>query len=334
MKSRKLQHIFSLAPILGALFFSLGLPVSTSAVAATNSTSKAQVPAQPVRSDVVLNNGRRLSFLTFGASNKPVLILMHGKGGTAAESIQFAEELARDYRVYALDFRGSGLSDWAPDGDYTVESTVDDLTQFVSAMQLDRFVLYGHSYGAVVGIAYAASNAGHTALLILEDGGPTTLSDGTLPPANPGQTYFAGTPTPAPQPKVYGSWNEMAANETMRSAAQHTHAVLESRFVRHADGTVHARNDVLGLWKTVRGAGFTHPWPLVRALTMPTLLLRAERGLVPAPIAQEMVRTNPQISSVTINGAGHGIHYEMQDRVISEVQKFTSQHTAQIKPAP
>jgi pimeloyl-ACP methyl ester carboxylesterase len=280
--------------------------------------------AAPLRSDVMLGDGRHMSYLEWGTASQPVLLLLHGKGSSAAELAPFAAELARHFHVVAPDARGCGFSDWARDGDYTVESMAGDLEQLVAALGLRRFALYGHSLGAVTAIAYAARNPSHTALLMLEDGGPVTLSDGSNPALNPGQSAPAGAPTPAPAEQRFASWGAMvAAQPPSRGTAPLT---LEARFVRGADGQVRRRNDVIGLWKTKRGEAFTQPWPLVRALSMPTLLIRAERGLLPEPIAREMTSLNLNIRYQTVMGAGHNVHGEKPGAVMALVSAFWAQH--------
>lgn len=281
--------------------------------------------ADALRSDVLLRDGRRLSYLESGAAAKPVLILLHGKGGSAARTAPFAARLARDFHVYAIDFRGCGMSDWARDGDYSVEASVADLRQFAAAIGLRQAVVYGHSYGAVVAIAFAAQTPALTTLLILEDGGPTSLANGEMAPLNPGQASAAGAPTAAPVPAVFASWDAMLEHERRNPRGQQSAASVESAYVRAADGTVRPRGDLAGIWKSPRGEGFVHPWPLVRGLAMPTLLLRAERGLLPEAIAEDMVRVNSRIRYQNFAGAGHGIHDEFPDEVLAAVTSFTKE---------
>ncbi|MEK8142011.1 alpha/beta fold hydrolase [Streptomyces sp. M10(2022)] len=49
------------------------------------------------------------------------------------------------HRVYALDFRGHGLSDWP--GRYSFELFRDDLHAFMEARNLSGATLVGHSMG-------------------------------------------------------------------------------------------------------------------------------------------------------------------------------------------
>lgn len=287
----------------------------------------------PLRSDILLRNGRRLSFLQWGTPDGRPLLMVHGRYSSAVELAPIAAELADGRWVVAVDLRGCGHSDWASDGDYSVEATVDDLLQLFDALAWRQADVYGHSYGAVVGIALAASldavQPGRVRALVLEDGGPTLRADGSAPQLNPGQSNRAGTPAAAPTQPRFDSWAQAAAAGGGRGNGAAVPAwVLEARFVRGSDGKVRSRLDLLGLWRSRRGDGFDRPWHLVRALSMPVLLLRADRGLVPEDIARDMVQANPRIRYQTIANSGHGIHVQHPEQVLQWTRRFLQATTA------
>lgn len=283
----------------------------------------ATAAAEPLRSDVRLAGGQRLSYLEWGTPAQPTLLLLHGKGSNAAEAEAFAAALAHDFHVYAVDTRGCGFSDWAADGNYTVETVVEDLAQFATIMGWGKVAVYGHSLGAVEGIAFAAKYPSHTAVLMLEDGGPVSMPDGSIPPLNPGQNAAAGTIVPPPAAPVFSSWSAMVASQAAHGKLPST-LVLEARYLRGADGKVRRRSDIEGWASSARGADFNHPWPLVAALSMPTLLIRADHGLVPEAIARAMAGANARLHYVTITNAIHNIHSAHQQEVLDQVHEFWS----------
>lgn len=315
--------------LLGSTLAGVGLTVGT--VASAGAQARPPAPgyaSQPLRSNVILKSGRRLSFLDWGDNGKPLLLFVHGKGSGAFTYLDFAPHLTDRYRVLAVDLPGCGFSDWEPDGDYTVEMTIAELDQFAEALRLEPFILYGHSFGAVLSIAYAAMFPHRVRLLALEDGGALTRRDGSRPPLNPGQKDYAGAPAPRPADKIFPSWTAMVATMPAGPNSPPSPMVLESRFVRRADGTVHERADVQGLWKTKRGPGFDNPWPLIAAIKAPAILLRAERGLVPEPVAADMAAANPRLHYVSIAGAGHNAHIDKPAKVLRALRDFLAANGA------
>ena len=95
------------------------------------------------------------------------MVLLHGLGSGAGSWDSVAGQLAGTHRVYALDMRGHGSSDWP--GTYSFELMRDDVAAFLDALSLDRVVLIGHSMGGVVGLLLAESHGDRLTGLILED---------------------------------------------------------------------------------------------------------------------------------------------------------------------
>ncbi len=69
--------------------------------------------------------------------------------------------------------RGRGDSVWARDGDYSTQAFVSDLAAFAGALNLDTFVLVGHSMGGHNSMAFAANYPDRIQKLIIVDIGPT-----------------------------------------------------------------------------------------------------------------------------------------------------------------
>ena len=81
-------------------------------------------------------NGLNFHYLEWGDPAKPTVLLLHGASqqGHSWDFISLA--LSPDYHVLALDQRGHGDSDWASDGDYTIEAHQGDIDGFVQALGL------------------------------------------------------------------------------------------------------------------------------------------------------------------------------------------------------
>ena len=86
------------------------------------------------------------------------LVFLHGFSNDSHVWDDFAPELAPHYRVIAIEHRGHGDSDRAPDGEYDSETLVRDLECALEGLDIDRLVLVGHSLGARVSMRFAGEH--------------------------------------------------------------------------------------------------------------------------------------------------------------------------------
>jgi len=100
----------------------------------------------------------------------PDVFLIHGITGDL--SIWFLCEamgvLGRSYRVTAHDLRGHGYSDVPRDG-YTSADQAGDVLAIMDALDIDRAVLVGHSFGGVIATHAAVLYPDRTEAVVLSD---------------------------------------------------------------------------------------------------------------------------------------------------------------------
>lgn len=111
--------------------------------------------------------GIRLAYQVSGAADASPLVLVHALGENAADWDNVVTAFAHHWRVYALDLRGHGQSDWP--GDYSLELMRDDVLGFLDALALDRVTLIGHSLGGLVAYLFAEDHPERVERLVLED---------------------------------------------------------------------------------------------------------------------------------------------------------------------
>ncbi|MET8582193.1 alpha/beta fold hydrolase [Streptomyces collinus] len=111
--------------------------------------------------------GIRLAYQVWGSPDAPPLVLVHALGENATDWEQVVPALARSRRVYALDLRGHGRSDWP--GDYSLELMQADVLQFLDALGLGHVDLIGHSMGGIVAYLLAQDHPQRVRRLVLED---------------------------------------------------------------------------------------------------------------------------------------------------------------------
>ncbi|WP_347147213.1 alpha/beta fold hydrolase [Streptomyces sp. W1SF4] len=116
---------------------------------------------------VLAVNGVRLAYQVAGPVGGDPLLLLAALGESADHWAAVRDVLARERRVYALDLRGHGRSEWA--GAYSLELMRDDVLGFLDAVGLDRVDLVGHSMGGVVAFLVAQHSPWRVVRLVLED---------------------------------------------------------------------------------------------------------------------------------------------------------------------
>lgn len=132
--------------------------------------------------------GIRLAYRVAGAPDSPALVLLHALGESAADWSGVLPAFARHWRVYALDLRGHGRSDWP--GAYSLELMRDDVLGFLDALALDRVDLLGHSLGGVVAYLLAEDHPQRVDRLVLEDVAVPLPRETTVPTRPAGQLPF------------------------------------------------------------------------------------------------------------------------------------------------
>ena len=104
------------------------------------------------------------------------IVLLHSAGGNSGHFAEQIVHLRRTRRAIAVDLRGHGRSPKAPC--YAVELAAADVAEALTALDLERFVLVGHSWGGAVAVALVGQLKSQVAGLLLLD----PASDGRCMP--------------------------------------------------------------------------------------------------------------------------------------------------------
>src|SRR5712691_10825824 len=137
------------------------------------------MPGNPRFADRSLTvHGQRFHLTDWGPPDGPAVLLLHGVTGHARTWDTEAAALAHRHRVIALDQRGHGDSDPAPDGDYSLTATAGDVAAVVDALGLTRLSIVGLSLGGRVAIVYAALHPERVQRLMVVDIGPEIAQAG------------------------------------------------------------------------------------------------------------------------------------------------------------
>ena len=124
-------------------------------------------------------NVLQFHYLEWGDVGKPDMLLLHGFAQQCHSWDFVALAFSDRFHVIALDLRGHGDSDWAPDGDYSPEIQQNDINGVVQKIGLQNFVLMGLSMGGRNSFTYASNHPDEVRALIIVDAGPENQRNGT-----------------------------------------------------------------------------------------------------------------------------------------------------------
>lgn len=263
-------------------------------------------------------NGLRLHYLDWGGPSDHVLLLLHGITGNCHAWDDFAAHVSGDFRVLALDQRGHGASEHAPEG-YPVTAFASDIVEFQRALGFGPFDLVGASLGGRNAMPYAAEHSASLRHLVLVDAGPE------LEPAG-AKTVMSGIG--AERPLAFRSRDE--AGEYFRLRNPNTSPRQVERSIDYGLRLNWAkklvwRHDPELLWITGSAGAREIPllWESCGRISCPTLILRGEDSDVLGPtIMERMLAVMPSATAVEVPGAGHSILIDQPDRFERAVRAF------------
>ncbi len=248
-------------------------------------------------------HGRRFHYLEWGQAAAPPVVLLHGITGHARTWDDECRLLAGRYHALALDQRGHGDTDPAPDADYSDDALLGDLVAFADALGLRRLSLVALSLGGRVAINFAGRHPDRVERMVIVDIGPEIAPAGR---ARVGALMAAA-------PERFESVEDVVTH--MRASAPlYTDAMLRHR----AQHTVRPLAGGGLTWKydhalrdAIRQGRLRVPadlWPQWRAITCPTLLVRgAESDVLSDETAKRMADELPVARLVVVPGAGHTV---------------------------
>lgn len=247
-----------------------------------------------------------------GQDDGPPVLFLHGVSRTARDFAPLFPSLLGSWHVHALDHRGHGQTLRTP-GAYRVLDYARDAVAAVRSLT-EPVILYGHSLGAVVAAAVAASEPDLVRAAVLED--PPSVGFFSKIDRTPYLTQFTEVRKLAGQNRpVADIARDLAAillpqpNGTsvrLGSLRDPTALRFSARCLTELDPAVF--DPVLdGSW--FRDYQQDAIWP---AIECPVLLLRGEEargGMFPAGDADHMAATIPDCTRVDVPGVGHLIHW-------------------------
>jgi pimeloyl-ACP methyl ester carboxylesterase len=138
---------------------------------------------------VTLQNGLRVHYQQVGEG--PDLVMVHGlTGNLAVWHLQIVPALSEHFRVLTYDLRGHGHSD-TPATCYSLDSMAGDLLELLDALEIERPLIAGHSYGADIALYHALAHPERVREVIAIEAALPALEESRRPEDWVGWSYWA-----------------------------------------------------------------------------------------------------------------------------------------------
>jgi proline iminopeptidase len=108
-----------------------------------------------------------------GGGDLALIVLHGGPGLDHTQFGSFLDALGDDARLLLVDERGQGRSDRVDPQTLTLERFAADVEELAQALELDRYVVLGHSFGAFIALQHAVDFPGRPAGTIVSSGIPS-----------------------------------------------------------------------------------------------------------------------------------------------------------------
>jgi len=224
-----------------------------------------------------------------------------------------AQWLTGDHRVLAPDARGHGRSERHPT-DVSRSAYIEDATFVIEELAKPPVILIGQSLGGQTALLLAARRPDLVGTLILADAGPggPGSDDAAEQAADELGRSLARWPVPFPD----------------RSAAVAYFGGPSLAAEAWADGLV---QDARGFWpafdvpvmiETLRQAAARSYWEEWKSIRCPTLVVRAENGVIDESEMEMIADRLPHAELVQLPGAKHDLHLDQPERWREVVLSF------------
>jgi esterase len=249
-----------------------------------------------------------LNYRVWGSGN--ALIMLHGLFGSGVNWQSIGLQLSQQRSVFAPDLRNHGDSPHSPDFGY--EAMSEDLNAFMTRQHVERAVLMGHSLGGKIAMAFADRFPEKTEGLIIAD--------------------IAPKPYPAGHRDILNALIQLdlsrikSRKEALDALAPAIPSLPVRQFLlqslrRWADGRYRWKINLDAIDRHLdrlgQGPRLMNQYP-GRALFM----RGGNSPYITDADAKRIRRYYPNARIVTIDGAGHWLHFDAPEKTIAAINSF------------
>jgi pimeloyl-ACP methyl ester carboxylesterase len=266
-------------------------------------------------------HGQRFTFQRAGSG--PVIVLLHGIAGSSETFGEVLPWLAEDYTVLAPDLLGHGRSA-KPRGDYSIGAYANLVRDLLSALNIDRVSLVGHSLGGGVAAQFAYQFPEQCERLVLVSSGglgrevSLLLRAASLPAVNPILSVLCASRLRQTASGLAGLLTRIGLR-----LSPDLDGFLQG-YTSLADGDARrAFVYTLGTMVDFSGQRVSAVDRLYLAAEIPTLIVWGDRDpIIPIAHAHAALARIPHAQLEIFSGAGHFPHREDPHRFVRTLVQF------------
>lgn len=277
-------------------------------------------------------NGTHLYYEIMG-KGAPLFVLHGGPGGSHRYFLPYLGALSDEYQLFFYDQRGTGLSDGHLDlAAISIGQFVEDLEALRVAFGLEKISLMGHSWGAIVALAYALKYQAHLDHLILVDSTPVANTF-SIEISKTYQQRFqrlsadeqqeltttCTRPSAELSPKAIGECNQIEARLRFYDPAKAAKVdwAMEENSLKNSE-TVRAL--IINSFHRMQ-PDMDAQLPTVR---VPTLIIHGDDDLIPLGSSEYLHQHIPGSQIVLISQSGHFPFIEQPEAFVAALRSFLS----------
>lgn len=128
---------------------------------------------------LTLPDGLKINYNVQGKKEGRNIVLVHGGGDSQTEYNPLINDLKKEYSLITFDLPGHGLSDPLPNPqDYTMDKFSEIIGQIVEKLNIEDFIIVGHSFGGDAVARYVLANPKKVkGMILIASGGFITAEE-------------------------------------------------------------------------------------------------------------------------------------------------------------
>lgn len=260
----------------------------------------------------------------------PLLVFHGGPGLDHHEFGDYLDALCDQFQLILVDMRAQGKSDICPESTWTLEQMAKDIVLLANALNLKKYAVLGHSFGAFVVLQNAVDFPGHAAQTIVSGGIPSarflSVVQENLQKLEPADV----------REKVIASWDREARVQTQEEFAElmrdqmpfHFGNPLDLRLAEYEERTKDTMYAPAMLRHfSTNDYGGIEVEDRLGNVTQPVLVCTGRLDRVcTVPAAEAMAKGLPDAELAIFENSGHMTFVEENELYLKVVREFLNEH--------